>query len=399
MISNGIKEKIEDSIAYIQDGKKSGLYPFEQAFQGAQDGESFINNKKVIMLTSNNYLGMATNKKVSQAMCNAINKYGNGTCGARLHNGTTELHKELEEKCAEYFGTESAVVFSAGYLANVGALSAIADSETVIITDQFNHESIIDGIRLSGAQVRIFQHNNMEKLEKILSKNSNFKKKIIVVEGIYSMGGDLCPIDKVVELAEMYNASIYVDEAHAFGFVGKNNQGVSELFNCQDKIHMRMATFSKSLAMVGGCIATDNETALFIKHNANQYIFNASMPPAIAAGALKALEIIQNEPWRKEKLWENTLRFRRGLIDLGLNTMESTSPIVPIYIGNDILNMKITKELLDEGIYIATAIYPAVSRNKSRLRATITASLTENEIDIALEKIDKVMSKYNIKRN
>ncbi|WP_231126085.1 aminotransferase class I/II-fold pyridoxal phosphate-dependent enzyme [Limosilactobacillus reuteri] len=399
MISSGIEEKIENGIKYIRNGKESGLYPFEQAFQGAQDGESLIDNKKVIMLTSNNYLGMATNKEVSHAMCNAINKYGSGTCGARLHNGTTELHKRLEEKCAEFFGTESAVVFSAGYLTNMGVLSAIADRETVIITDQYNHESIIDGIKLSGAQVRIFQHNNMRKLEEILSKNRNFRKKIIVVEGIYSMGGDLCPINRVVELANSYDASVYVDEAHSFGFVGKGNQGVAELFGCQDKVHMRMTTFSKSLAMVGGCIATDEATAMFIKHNANQYIFNASMPPAIAAGTLKALEIIQKEPWRKEKLWENTLRFRRGLIELGLDTMESTSPIVPIYIGDDLLNMKITKELLNEGVYIATAIYPAVSRNQSRLRATITSSLTSEEIDIALDKIDKVMTKYNIKRN
>lgn len=396
MISSGLETKIVENTKYVLDGKKKGLYVFEPPFQSAQDGESYINGNKVIMLTSNNYLGMATNNEVEKAMKGAIDKYGSGTCGARLHNGTTDLHLELEKKCAEFFHTESAVILSAGYLANLSAISSIADRDTVIITDQYNHESIDDGIALSGAQVRIFEHNNMQVLEKILKKNSMYKKKLIIVEGIYSMGGDLCPVDEVVGLSKKYNASVLVDEAHSFGFVGKTNQGVAELKNCEQKVHMRMVTFSKSLANVGGCIATDEKTATYIKHNANQYIFNASMPPAIVAGTLKALEVIQREPWRKEKLWENTVHFRKGLMELGLDTMSSTSPVVPIYIGDDEVNMKITRELLNEGVYIATAIYPAVPKNTSRLRATITASLSTEDIDIALSKIESVTKKYGI---
>ncbi|WP_353726723.1 aminotransferase class I/II-fold pyridoxal phosphate-dependent enzyme (plasmid) [Lactiplantibacillus plantarum] len=399
IISSGLQDKINEKTQYIIEGKKSGLYSFEPAFQAAQNGESKINGKDVIMLTSNNYLGMATNQEVKDAMGKAINEYGSGTCGARLHNGTTALHVELEEKCAEFFHTEAAVILSAGYLANVAAISSIADKDTVIITDQYNHESIDDGIALSGAQVRIFQHNNMQKLEEILQKNQQFSKKLILVEGIYSMGGDICPVDKVVSLSKKYDASVLVDEAHAFGFVGKTNQGASELFGCQDQVHMRMVTFSKSLANVGGCIATDEKTATYIKHYANQYIFNASMPPAVVAGTLKSLEVIQREPWRKAKLWENTMRFRRGLMDLGLDTMSSTSPVVPIYIGDDETNMRVTKDLLNKGIYIATAIYPAVPQNASRLRATITASLTNEEIDRALVGIDKVTSHYDIPKH
>lgn len=397
-ISTGLESKIAKRIKPIVIGKEQGLYTFEPAFQAAQDGESTINGKKVIMLTSNNYLGMATNNEVKDAMKHAVDVYGTGTCGARLHNGTTDLHVELEKKCAEFFHTESAVILSAGYLANVAAISSVADQDTVIITDQFNHESIDDGIRLSGAQVRIFKHNDMKQLENILKKNNQFQKKLILVEGVYSMGGDLCPVDQVVRLSKEYDASVLVDEAHAFGFVGKTYQGATELFGCEKDVHMRMVTFSKSLANVGGCIATDSKTATYIKHFANQYIFNASMPPATVAGTLKALEIIQRDDSRQERLWNNTIRFRRGLRDIGLDTMESTSPVVPIYIGDDYVNMQVTKELLNNGIYIATAIYPAVPKNASRLRATITESLTYDEIDIALDRINKVTRKYNIQR-
>lgn len=204
------------------------------------------------------------------------------------------------------------------------------------------------------------------------------------------MDGDICPLDKVTSLAEKYNASIYVDEAHSFGFVGNNGRGVSELFNVEDKIHMRMTTFSKSLATVGGCIATDRDTAEYIRHFANQYVFNASLPPTLAAGTLKALEIMQTETWRKEKLWKNTVKFRRGLMELGINTMNSVSPVIPIYIGDDEVNMKVTQELLERGVYIATAIYPAVPKGESRLRATITASLSDEDIENSLYIIEKV---------
>ena len=343
--SKGITQKVEKNINYILEGKKEGKYVFAQPFTSAQSDISEIGDKEVIMLTSNNYLGLATNSEVKEAMKNALDKYGTGTCGARLHNGTTDLHVKLERKCAEFFGAEDAVVFSAGY---------------------------------------------MSKLEHILKNNANFDKKIILVEGIYSMDGDICPLDKVTSLAEKYNASIYVDEAHSFGFVGNNGRGVSELFNVEDKIHMRMTTFSKSLATVGGCIATDRDTAEYIRHFANQYVFNASLPPTLAAGTLKALEIMQTETWRKEKLWKNTVKFRRGLMELGINTMNSVSPVIPIYIGDDEVNMKVTQELLERGVYIATAIYPAVPKGESRLRATITASLSDEDIENSLYMIEKV---------
>ncbi len=395
--SKGINTMINEATSYIFEGKKRGNYVFEPNFEASQKGTSFIKGNEVVMLTSNNYLDLSTHPEIIKAEKKALEEYGTGTCGARLHNGTTTLHTQLEERCAEFFNTEAAVITSAGYLANLAAISAVAaGDESMIITDQLNHMSIVDGNTLSGAKIRIFSHNDTDKLKYILEKNQDCDKKLIVVEGVYSMEGDLAPLDKIIELAEEFGVSVLVDEAHSMGFIGKNGRGASELFGVEDKVHMRMITFSKSLANVGGCIATDKETALYIKHNANAYIFNASMPPAIAAGVLKAFDVIEKEKYRVEKLWENTIRFRGGLMEMGFDTMGSTSPIVPIYIGDDQKNMDITKELLQEGVYIATAIFPAVPKNESRLRATITASLSDEQIDYALDKIEKIGNKYNL---
>ncbi len=395
--SKGISDMINDGTGYILEGKERGDYVFEPPFEAPQKGTSVIKGNEVVMLTSNNYLDLSTHPEIIEAEKKALEKYGTGTCGARLHNGTTILHTQLEERCAEFFQTEAAVITSAGYLANLAAISAVAaGDEAMIITDQLNHMSIVDGNALSGAKIRIFSHNDVNKLRYILERNQDCLKKLIVVEGVYSMEGDLAPLDKVAELAEEFGVSILVDEAHSMGFIGKNGRGAAELFGVEDKIHMRMTTFSKSLANVGGCIATDKKTALYIKHHAHPYIFNASMPPAIVAGVLKAFDVMEKEQYRVEKLWENTIRFRSGLIEMGFDTMGSTSPIVPIYIGDDQKNMSVTKELLHEGVYIATAIFPAVPQNESRLRATITASLNEQQIDYALGKIEKIGKKYNI---
>ena len=397
MIKNTEFEKeIEQMTKQIIQGQESGNYVFEPNFSSAQRGTSTIDDRKVVMLTSNNYLDLATHPAIIEAAQNALIQYGTGTCGARLHNGTTDLHTKLEKACADFFGTEAAVILSAGYLANLAAISAIADEDTVIITDQYNHMSIVDGMSLSNAQLRIFKHNDMDKLEYILENSKNFKKKLIIVEGVYSMEGDMAPFERITDLAEKYNASILVDEAHSFGFVGEKGQGVAELKGVGEKIHLRMTTFSKSLANVGGCIATDKKTALYIKHKAHQYIFNASMPPSTVAGTLEALKVMQQETWRRDKLWENTLRFRRGIKKMGLDTMGSTSPVVPIYVGDDEINMLITKDLLSEGVYIATAVFPSVPHNESRLRATITASLSNEEIDFALGKIEDIFKKYNL---
>lgn len=397
MIATGFKKEFESKLENIKMGKEMGLYVFEPVFESVQSGKSKHDNKEVIMLTSNNYLGLASHEEIKKAMKDAIDVYGSGTCGARLHNGTTKLHRQLEERCAEFFRTEDAVIVSAGYLANVAGITALADSEdSLIITDQLNHMSIVDGIEMAKGKARIFEHNNMEKLEYILKKNASVPKKLIVVDGVYSMDGDVAPLDEIVALSEKYDASVFVDEAHSIGFVGESGRGACELFGVEERVHIKMTTFSKSLAGCGGCLAADRDTCTYIRHNAHQYIFNASMPPATVAGVLKAFELMEKETWRVEKLWKNTIRFRRGLKAAGFDTMESMSPIVPIYIGDDLTNMKMTKRLLEMGIYIATALFPAVPENKSRLRATITAALSEQEIDEAIEKLVKVGKEFGV---
>ncbi|MBU5316396.1 pyridoxal phosphate-dependent aminotransferase family protein [Clostridium bornimense] len=394
---NGFKNEYDKVLPRIRQGKAQDLYVFEPAFDGPQAGTSKYDGKDVIMLTSNNYLGLSTHPEIIKAIKKAVDKYGTGTCGARLHNGTTVLHKQLEEKIAEYFRTESAMIVSAGYLANVSALSTLCnDSDSVIITDQLNHMSIVDGIAMSNAKVKIFSHNNMEKLEYILQKSQEFQRKLIVVDGVYSMDGDIACLDEIVELAEKYDAAVMVDEAHSIGFFGETGRGTSEHFKLEDKVAIKMATFSKSLAGVGGCIASDKDTIDYLKHQAHQYIFNASLPPAVVAGVLKSFEIMEKETWRREKLWDNTIRFRKGLKELGFNTMNSISPIIPIYIGDDNTNMHMTKELLNRGVYIATAIFPSVPMNKSRLRTTITASLSSEEIDRALDIMGEVGRRFGV---
>ena len=397
MIGTGFKASFDQKLADIKLGKEMGLYVFEPVFESVQAGTSRHDNRDIIMLTSNNYLGFASHDEIKEAMKAAIDVYGSGTCGARLHNGTTLLHKKLETRCAEFFGTEDAVVVSAGYLANVAGITALADTEdSLIITDQLNHMSIVDGINLAKGSVRIFDHNNMEKLEYILKKNIDVPKKLIVVDGVYSMDGDIAPLDIITDLAEKYNASVFVDEAHSLGFVGNHGRGACELFGVEDKVHVKMATFSKSLAGCGGVIASDSDTCTYIRHNAHQYIFNASLPPATVAGVLKAFDLMETERWRVEKLWRNTICFRKGLKQAGFDTMNSMSPIVPIYIGDDLVNMKMTKRLMELGVYIATAVFPAVPQNKSRLRATITASLSDEEINNALKKLVQVGKEFQI---
>ncbi|RRJ66003.1 pyridoxal phosphate-dependent aminotransferase family protein [Paenibacillus oralis] len=393
----GFAEEFSAFLAPIKEGKRQDLYVFEPPFEGPQDGNTEYRGQRVIMLTSNNYLGLSTHPEVIRAMKDTLDVYGSGTCGARLHNGTTLLHKRLEERVAEYFHTEDAVVVSAGYMANLAAITSLAsDEKSVIITDQLNHMSIVDGMEMAKGQVRIFEHNNMEKLDYILGRSESFKKKLIVVDGVYSMDGDLAKLDEIVRLAERHGASVMVDEAHSLGFFGPTGRGVSEHFGVEDKVHIKMATFSKSVAGVGGCIASDRDTCEYIKHVSHQYIFNASLPPSIVAGVLKAMDLMETETWRREKLWHNTLRFRRGLMELGYDILDSLSPVIPIFIGDDLTTMRMTKKLLAQGVYIATAIFPAVPMNKARFRATITASLSDEDIDIALDKLKQCGKEFGI---
>lgn len=394
MLTTEFQKVFASVVDPVKEGKKLNLYGFEPPFAGPQGGRSIYEGKEVIMLTSNNYLGLADHPEIKQAMKEAVNRFGSSTCGARLHNGTTVLHKELEERLAVYLQGERALVFSAGFLTNIGTISALGDRETVIISDQLNHMSIVDGYRLAEGKVKIFTHNDMDKLRYILERSQDEKKRLIVVDGVFSMDGDIAPLDTIVALAREYGALVMVDEAHSFGLLGPTGRGTAEHFGVRADIVM--GTFSKALAGVGGFIVATEDICEYVRHTAHAYIFNAALPPVVAAGVLKALELVEKEDWRREKLWANTLRFRSGLVQLGFDTMQSVTPIIPIFIGDDMKTMVMSKELLQQGVYIASAIFPAVPQGMSRFRATITAALEEEDIDRALDMLGKAGRKVGL---
>jgi len=394
MITEEFQRTFAKVVDPVKEGKRLNLYTFEPAFAGPQGGRSIYEGREVIMLTSNNYLGLADHPEIKQAMKETVDLFGSSTCGARLHNGTTVLHKELEERLASYLGTESALIFSAGFLTNVGTISALGDGETVIITDQLNHMSIVDGYKLAEGKVKIFTHNDMDKLKYILERSREAKRRLIVVDGVFSMDGDIAPLDEIIALAQEYGAMVMVDEAHSFGILGPTGRGTTEHYGVNADIIM--GTFSKALAGVGGFIAASTDLCEYVRHTAHAYIFNAAPPPVVVAGVIKALELMEKESWRREKLWHNTIRFRSGLIQLGFDTMGSVTPVIPIFIGDDMKTMVMSKELLNEGVYIASAIFPTVPQGMSRFRTTITAALEDEDIDRALDVLGKVARKAGI---
>lgn len=394
MITEEFQRTFAKVVDPVKEGKRLNLYTFEPAFAGPQGGRSIYEGREVIMLTSNNYLGLADHPEIKKAMKETVDLFGSSTCGARLHNGTTVLHKELEERLASYLGTESALIFSAGFLTNVGTISALGDGETVIITDQLNHMSIVDGYKLAEGKVKIFTHNDMDKLKYILERSREAKRRLIVVDGVFSMDGDIAPLDEIIALAQEYGAMVMVDEAHSFGILGPTGRGTTEHYGVNADIIM--GTFSKALAGVGGFIASTADICEYVRHTAHSYIFNAAPPPVVVAGVIKALELMEKESWRREKLWHNTIRFRSGLIQLGFDTMGSVTPVIPIFIGDDMKTMVMSKELLNEGVYIASAIFPAVPQGMSRFRTTITAALEDEDIDRALDVLGKVARKAGI---
>jgi 8-amino-7-oxononanoate synthase len=378
----------------IRDLKDSGFYTFEMPFTAAPGGRSEIDHREVIMLTSGNYLGLAGHPEINKAVKDALDTYGSGACGARLNNGTTVLHLELEEKLAEWMGTEAAITYSSGYMANLGTISALCDSDTIVITDQINHMSILDGCRLAEGSVKIFAHNSMEKLEYVLQRNADAKKKFVVVDGVFSMDGEIAPLDDIHRLTEQYGAMLMVDEAHGTGFLGENGRGAGEHFGIVPDI--TMGTFSKTLGGVGGFVTASHDIVEFLRHSAHAYMFNASLPAPTVAGVLKALELMRREPWRTEKLWENTMRFRSGLIRAGFEVLGSVTPVIPILVGDDIAALRMSKELVAEGLYISGAIFPAVPKGRARFRATVTAAMTTEDVDRAVELLADAARRHNV---
>lgn len=376
--------------------QQMGVYPYFRVIESEQDTKVIINGKEVLMFGSNSYLGLTNHPKIKEAAKAAIDKYGSGCAGSRFLNGTLDIHIKLEEKLAQFVKKDATLVYSAGFLVNVGVISAITGRDDYIILDELDHASIIEGRRLSFSQAFKYKHNDMASLEKVLKQCKPGKIKLIVIDGIFSMEGDIAKLPEIVKLAREYDATIMVDDAHSLGVIGKNGSGTASHFGMDDEVDLIMGTFSKSLASIGGFIASDFDTINYLKHNSRSLIFSASIAPAAAGSVIAALDIMQNEPQHIQNLWTNTHYALKCFKDMGFNTGASESPIIPLFVRDDSKTFMFTKMLLNEGVFVNPVVSPAVPSDSSLIRFSLMANHTREQIDKAVETCYKVAKKIHI---
>ena len=379
-----------------QISREKGIYPYFRPIDSAQDTIVYMNHKPVLMFGSNSYLGLTNHPKIKAAAKAAIEKYGTGCAGSRFLNGTLDIHVELEARLAQLVGKEDAIIFSTGFQSNLGALSCITGRNDYFLLDEYDHASIIDGTRLSFSKVLKYAHNDMNDLETRLKTIPRDAIKVIVVDGIFSMEGDIARLPDIVFLSEKYNTSIVVDDAHSIGVIGDRGAGTASHFNLTDQVDIITGTFSKSLASLGGFIASDAKTIDFLKHNARSLIFSASMTPAAVASVLAALDIMENEPDHIEKLWRNTVYAKKLLAQENFNTGASESPIIPIYVRDNDKTFIITKRLQEEGIFVNPVVSPAVAADASLIRFSLMATHSFDQIEEAICKLQNVFQEFGI---
>jgi 8-amino-7-oxononanoate synthase len=373
-----------------------GLYPYFRPIESDQDTEVALGGKKVLMFGSNSYLGLTCHPKVKEGAIRAIQKYGTGCGGSRFLNGTLDIHVECEERLARFVHKDAALLYATGMQANIGTISAITKRDEYVILDKLDHASIIDGARLGFGRVSRFQHNDLTSLERTLATCKPGKGKLIVVDGVFSMEGDIAPLPGIVDLADKYDAAVMVDEAHGIGVLGDHGRGTCSHFGVTDRVDLIMGTFSKSLATVGGFIAGDNATIDFLKHHSRALIFSASIAPANVGAVMAALDILESEPERIQRLWDNSRRMSSGLLSLGYDLGASQTPILPVYIGEDLTCFKMCRRLQDEGVFVNPVISPAVETGHSLLRVSLMATHTFEQIDRALDKFNVVGKKLGV---
>lgn len=372
--------------------QQAGIYPFFRVIESPQEPEVIMNGKKMIMIGSNNYLGLTNHPKIKESALNAIKKYGSGCAGSRFLNGTLDIHVALEEKLARFSRKESALVFSTGFQVNLGVISALVGKDDIVIIDKMDHASIVDGCRLSYGEAKRFKHNDMTDLERLLNEN-NGRGKLIVVDGVFSMEGDIVDLPKVIELKNKYGAKVMVDDAHGIGVLGKTGRGTAEHFDLENDTDLIMGTYSKSLASIGGFIAGNADVIHYIKHMARSLIFSASPPPASIAAVSAAIDIIEEEPQRIENLWKNTNKMLKGFKELGFDTGPSQTPIIPVIVGEDERAFKFVMMLQEEGIFANVAVSPAVPPGKALIRTSYMATHTDEHLDKVLDAFKKVGKK------
>lgn len=379
-----------------QKAKALGIYPYFRAISSEQDPEVLINGKKVLMFGSNCYTGLVNHPKVKEAAIEAIKKYGTGCAGSPFLNGTLDIHKELEARLAAYVGKEDAMIYSTGFEVNLGVVSTLTGREDYILFDEQDHASIIDGRRLSFSQSLKYKHNDMASLEAQLKKCEPDKVKLIVTDGVFSMEGDVANLPEIVRLAKQYDATIMVDEAHGIGVFGKGGRGVCDHFGVTDDVDLIMGTFSKSFASLGGFIATDKEITNFLRHHSRSYIFTASITPASTAAVMAALDIMESEPEIQDHLWELTNFALDGFRQMGCEIGNTSTPIIPLFVRDNNKTFAITRDLLEDGIFVNPVVSPAVAPHDTLIRFSLMSTHTRAQVETALEKIEKVFKAYGI---
>ncbi|MDR1763719.1 MAG: pyridoxal phosphate-dependent aminotransferase family protein [Dysgonamonadaceae bacterium] len=381
-----------------QQTKAMGIYPYFRAIESDQDTEVIINGKKVLMFGSNSYLGLTNHPKVKQAAIEATQKYGTGMAGSRLLNGTLDIHLALERKLADFMGKEDAIMYSTGFQVNVGVIACLAGRGDYIIWDERDHASIIEGERLSFAEKLKFRHNDMDSLEKQLQKCEPDRIKLIVVDGVFSMEGDIANLPEIVRLAKKYNAAIMVDEAHGLGVLGRQGRGACDHFGLLDEVDIIVGTFSKSLASIGGFVATSDVVTNFLRHNSRSYLFSASSTPSATAAADTAFDIMVSEPERIENLWALTNYALKGFREMGCEIGNTSTPIIPIYIRDNNKTFALTRDLFDEGVFVNPVVSPAVPSDDTLIRFSLMATHTFEQLNTAMEKMEKALKKIDALR-
>ena len=380
-----ITEKTQFLADELDQLRAKGLFRPLRVLDSAQGPEAVVDGKRVINLSSNNYLGLNTHPRVKEATIKATEQWGAGSGAVRTIAGTMELHEELERRLAQFKHTEASLVFQSGFTANVGLLQVLVGEGDVIISDELNHASIIDGTRLSRAERSIFKHRDLDDLERHLAKHADKRVRLVVTDGVFSMDGDIAPLAQIVERAEAHRALVMVDDAHASGVLGANGRGSVNHFKLDGRVDLQMGTLSKAIGVLGGYVASSQVVRDFLIHRARPFLFSTSHPPGVAAACIAAIDVLLAEPERIERLWANTRRFKAGLARIGFNTGASETPITPVIVGQGSDAMALSDRLFALGIFAQGIGYPTVPEGRARVRTIVTSTHTEAQLDTALE--------------
>ncbi len=383
------REPSHKNLDDVREIKGMGIYPYFREISDNYDNVVTIEGRKLLMMGSNSYLGLTDHPDVKQAAIDAIDKYGTGCSGSRLLNGNLDLHRDLEEELAELLNKPKALVFSTGFHANSGTISVLVGKSDYVITDRLDHASIIDGSRLRLGKKMRFKHNDMADLEKVLQRTAFERNKLVVVDGVFSMEGDIARLPEIILLCQRYNADVMLDDAHGIGVLGRTGAGTAEHFGLFNNVKVIMGTFSKSLASMGGFIASDEDTIEYLKHTSRTLMFSASMTPSNVAAAQAALRIMKREPERIERLWENTHRMMAGLQALGFRTGDSETPIIAVRVGDTLSTFRMCALLHEEGVFVNPVVSPAVPEGDCLIRVSLMSTHTPAQIDFALDKLEK----------